>query len=238
MYDDDDEFEDVEETNEVFVIKYDWPSNPIPIDWSDDSFVDRMIERLDGVTREGFKKQTLLWMKTIDSIPKYDEKALRAEIASWDFDIPGKDNFNFEEYSIFYSQLIAHRTRLTEIIAVVNANHELLLQANKAIKEMATRLATGAKHDKDGTAFYAINDFSVSYTNCKIFYDYLQSVLKNIEFCAYQMDRLQKEHQSLSRINNNFNNEGLYHLMNRSSTNLLKNNSESAVIKTRNRRLN
>lgn len=236
MYDDDDEESD-DELSEAYVIKYDWPSNPVPIDWSDEEYVETLIERLDGVTRDGFRKQIKMWMKMIDSIPKYDENALRQEIGSWSFDIPGKDCFNFEDISIFYSQMISYRARLTEIIAVVNANHEFLLQANKAIKEMATRLSTGAKHDKDGTAYHVVNDFSASYTHCKIFFDYLQSVLKNIEFCAYQMDKLQKEHQVLARINNNLNNEGLYNLMNRSSTGQFRNNNDSAVIKTRNGRL-
>ena len=41
---------------------------------------------------------------------------------------------------------------------------------------------------------------------------YLESILKNIDFAASQMDRMLREHQALSRINQTMNSEGMSNL--------------------------
>ena len=61
--------------------------------------------------------------------------------------------------------------------------------------------------------------------------------MKNIDFAASQMDRLMREHQSLSRINQNFHNEGLSALYNKDRPSLKRYNDDSATVRTRNERL-
>jgi hypothetical protein len=46
-------------------------------------------------------------------------------------------------------------------------------------------------------------------THAKRLNAYLESVLKNIDFASSQMDRIIREHQALSRINQTVNNMGM-----------------------------
>jgi hypothetical protein len=66
---------------------------------------------------------------------------------------------------------------------------------------------------------------------------YTEAVLKNIDFAATQMDRLMREHQALSRINQSFNNEGLSSLYSKDRPSLKQYNNDSASVRTRNGRM-
>ena len=62
----------------------------------------------------------------------------------------------------------------------------------------------------------------------------IQDDLKNIEFAASQMDRILREHQALSRINQSSNNEGMSNLFAKDKTPMNKGN---ATVRTRNSRI-
>jgi hypothetical protein len=238
MYENED-FELENETSEQTILLADLEWAPLIdyVPWTDPNFTQDIINRLKGVTEESFAKEVELWSDQIKMMPHYDEIEIRKEIRGWEIGIPSKDSFDFETYSIFYSLQVQYRNRITEIISVVYAHHEMLSQAQKSLREMAVRLSNGPKHDKDATATFTVHPFTVATTNAKRMLSYLEATLKNIEFAAYQMDRLLKEHQALARINMNFNNEGMSSMFNKERPSLKQYSNSSAEIKTRNSRL-
>lgn len=228
--------EDIEDKILIADIKWSPLIDYVP--WSDPNFAQEIASRIKGITIEGFAKEVDLWQQNIQVLPHYDELKIREEIRSWDIGIPGKDEFSFETHAMFYSLQVQYRNRLTEIISVVNAHHEMLSQASKSLSAMATKLATGTAVDKQGIGAFTVHPFTIAQTNSKRLLNYLESVLKNIEFASYQMDRLLKEHQALSRINMNFHNEGMSALLNQERTGLKKKNNDSIEINTRKGHLN
>ena len=101
---------------------------------------------------------------------------------------------------------------------------------------MAVRLVTGTAVDKNGIASFTVHPFILATTHAKRLLTYLESVLKNIEFAASQMDRLLREHQALARINSNFSNEGFSAMLGKDKMPRLQKFNDSAEIRTRNRR--
>ena len=242
MYDDSEDedidldAEDVENT--VLIADIHWSPLIDYVPWTDPNFAQDIAARIKGITVESFAKEVDLWQQNISVLPHYDEFKIREEVRSWDIGIPGKDEFNFETHAMFYSLQVQYRNRLTEIISVVNAHHEMLSQASKALSAMATKLATGTAVEKQGIGAFTVHPFTIAQTNCKRLLSYLEAVMKNIEFASYQMDRLLKEHQALSRINMNFHNEGMSALLNQDRTSSKSNFNNSTEIRTRNRRIN
>ena len=69
---------------------------------------------------------------------------------------------------------------------------------------------------------------------------FLESVQKNIEFSATQLDRLMRERQSLARINQQYNSEGMSVLYGQNVENKvtgMRRKAEDVSIKLRNNRL-
>jgi len=213
MYDEDfeeyDFEESVDESETVLVAEIDWAPNNEKLDWKDPEFTKEIVSRLKGITEEGFANEVMLWQHHISVLPVYDEIVIRKEIRSWNLDIPIKDNFNIESFAQAYALQVQYRNRLTEIISIVYAHHEILSQACKCLKEMALKLSSGTAKDKDATAGFTVHPFVAPMTHAKRLNVYLDSVLKNIDFASSQMDRIIREHQALSRINQTVNNMGM-----------------------------
>jgi uncharacterized phage-like protein YoqJ len=74
-------------------------------------------------------------------------------------------------------------------------------------------------------------------TNSKRLLTYLESILKNIDFAASQMDRMLREHQALSRINQTMNSEGMSNLYTKEKSTPTQYNKDSVQVKTRNHRI-
>lgn len=238
-FDDDLEDESLEEDDEIEIIvaELDWGPVQDKLNWRDPNFTKDIVKRLKGITEESFAVEVEIWQENINSLPVYDEMAIRKEVAQWNIGIPSRDQFDFESYTIFYSLQVQYRNRITELINVVYAHHEMLSQAQKTLKEMATKLAAGTAVDKNGIASFTVHPFSVATTHAKRLLVYLEAVLKNIEFAASQMDRLLREHQALARINSTFSNEGFSAMLSKDKMPHLQKINSSAEIRTRNSRL-
>jgi hypothetical protein len=232
----DEDDENFNKENSVIVASLDWAPMPEVVSWQDPNFAKEIVGRLRGVTEESFAKEVALWQENISMLPMFDELEIRKEIREWDMSIPN-NGFNFEDFAMAYSMQVQYRNRLTEMISVVHAHYELISQAHKTLKEMAVRLATGTAVDKNGTATFTVHPILFPASHSKRLLDYLNNILKNIDFSAAQMDRLLREHQALSRINQTANNEGSSSLYSRDRPMNNQYNKDSVQVKTRNNRI-
>ena len=228
------EDEDFDEENSLLLATLEWAPMPETVSWKDPNFSKDLVSRLKGVTEESFAKEVQIWQDAISLLPYYDEIEIRTEIRQWDISIPSKDSYEFESFSASYALQVQYRNRLTEIMSVVFAHYEMISQAHKNLREMAIKLSTGTAKDKDANAAFTVHPFVIPMTNSKRLLTYLEQYLKNIEFAASQMDRILREHQALSRINQSFNNEGMSNLFAKDKTPMNKGN---ATVRTRNSRM-
>lgn len=238
LYDDEDE--DITEEvadDTILLADFEWKPLPEYIPWTDPDFAKKIAERIKGITEETFATEVEIWQQAISSLPSYSEFEIRKEIATWDISIPNRQDFDFETHAAMYALQVQYRTRLSEIIAIVYAHYEMIFQAHKNLREMAMKLTSGTKPDKDAVASFTVSPFSVALSHAKRLLSYTEAVLKNIDFAATQMDRLMREHQALSRINQNFNNEGLSALYSKDRPSLKQYNNDSASVRTRNGRM-
>ena len=228
------EDEDFDEENSILLASLDWAPMPETVSWKDPNFSKDLVSRLKGVTEESFAKEVQIWQDAIGLLPYYDEIEIRNEVRQWDISIPSKDSYEFESFSASYALQVQYRNRLTEIMSVVFAHYEMISQAHKNLREMAIKLSTGTAKDKDANAAFTVHPFVIPMTNSKRLLTYLEQYLKNIEFAASQMDRILREHQALSRINQSFNSEGMSNLYSKDKTPMNKGN---ATVRTRNSRI-
>ena len=228
------EDEDFNEENSLLLATLDWAPMPETVSWKDPNFAKNLVGRLKGVTEESFAKEVQIWQDAISLLPFYDEIEIRKEVRQWDISIPSKDDYEYESFSAAYALQVQYRNRLTEIISVVYAHFEMISQAHKNLREMAIKLSTGTAKDKDANAAFTVHPFVIPMTNSKRLLTYLEQYLKNIEFAASQMDRILREHQALSRINQTFNTEGMSNLYSKDKTPMNKGNAQ---VRTRNSRI-
>jgi hypothetical protein len=228
------EDEDFNEEKSVLLATLEWSPMPETVSWQDPNFSKDLVSRLKGVTEDSFAKEVQIWQDAISLLPHYDEIEIRNEVRQWDISIPSKDDYEFESFSASYALQVQYRNRLTEIMSVVFAHYEMISQAHKNLREMAIKLSTGTAKDKDANAAFTVHPFVIPMTNSKRLLTYLEQYLKNIEFAASQMDRILREHQALSRINQSFNNEGMSNLFAKDKTPMNKGN---ATVRTRNSRM-
>lgn len=232
-------YEEDEDGVDLVVAELEWSPQLDFVDWDDPNLSTEMTKRLKGVTEEDYDNEVKMWQDVLRSLPHYDEFAIRKEILHWQIGIPDKDDFNFETHATFYSLQCQYRVRLQEIMAVVNSHHEMLSQATKVLKEISVKLAHGTtKYDKDALAALSVAKFSMATSNARRLLTYLEAVLKNIEFAAYQMDRMMKDYQFMSRINQSMVNEGMSSIYTKGFIPTLPKLNDSAEIRTRNSRLN
>jgi hypothetical protein len=228
------EDEDFDEENSILLASLDWAPMPETVSWKDPNFSKDLVSRLKGVTEESFAKEVQIWQDAISLLPFYDEIEIRKEVRQWDISIPSKDDYEFESFSASYALQVQYRNRLTEIMSVIFAHYEMISQAHKNLREMAIKLSTGTAKDKEANAAFTVHPFVIPMTNSKRLLTYLEQYLKNIEFAASQMDRILREHQALSRINQSFNAEGMSNLYAKDKTPMNKGN---ATVRTRNSRI-
>ena len=228
------EDEDFDEENSLLLATLEWAPMPETVSWQDPNFSKDLVSRLKGVTEDSFAKEVQNWQDAISVLPFYDEIEIRKEIRQWDIAIPSKDEYEFESFSASYALQVQYRNRLTEIMSVVYAHYEMISQAHKNLREMAIKLSTGTAKDKEASAAFTVHPFVIPMTNSKRLLTYLEHYLKNIEFAASQMDRILREHQALSRINQSFNQEGMSNLFSKDKTPI---NKGQATVRTRNSRL-
>ncbi len=228
------EDEDFDEENSLLLATLEWAPMPETVSWQDPNFSKDLVSRLKGVTEESFAKEVQNWQDAISVLPFYDEIEIRKEVRQWDIAIPSKDEYEFESFSASYALQVQYRNRLTEIMSVVYAHYEMISQAHKNLREMAIKLSTGTAKDKEASAAFTVHPFVIPMTNSKRLLTYLEHYLKNIEFAATQMDRILREHQALSRINQSFNTEGMSNLYSKDKTPMNKGN---AIVRTRNSRI-
>jgi len=228
------EDEGFDEENSLLLATLEWAPMPETVSWKDPNFSKDLVSRLKGVTEDSFTKEVQIWQDAIGLLPYYDEIEIRNEIRRWDISIPSKDSYEFESFSASYALQVQYRNRLTEIMSVVYAHYEMISQAHKNLREMAIKLSTGTAKDKDANAAFTVHPFVIPMTNSKRLLTYLEQYLKNIEFAASQMDRILREHQALSRINQSFNSEGMSNLYSKDKTPMNKGN---ATVRTRNSRI-
>ena len=228
------EDEDFDEENSLLLATLDWAPMPETVSWKDPNFSKDIVSRLKGVTEDSFTKEVQIWQDAIGLLPYYDEIEIRNEVRQWDISIPSKDSYEFESFSAAYALQVQYRNRLTEIMSVVFAHYEMISQAHKNLREMAIKLSTGTAKDKDANAAFTVHPFVIPMTNSKRLLTYLEQYLKNIEFAASQMDRILREHQALSRINQSFNAEGMSNLYSKDKTPMNKGN---VTVRTRNSRI-
>lgn len=228
------EDEGFDEENSILLATLEWAPMPETVSWQDPNFSKDLVSRLKGVTEESFAKEVQIWQDAISLLPFYDEIEIRKEVRQWDISIPNKDDYEFESFSAAYALQVQYRNRLTEIISVIYAHFEMISQAHKNLREMAIKLSTGTAKDKEANAAFTVHPFVIPMTNSKRLLTYLEQYLKNIEFAASQMDRILREHQALSRINQSFNSEGMSNLYSKDKTPMNKGN---AIVKTRNARI-
>lgn len=224
-----------EEEFSVIVADFVWKPNPETISWSDPEFSKKITQRTKGITEEKFGDAVESWANAINSLPDFNEITIRKEISYWDIGIPGKDDFNIESYAAAYALQVSYRTRITEIISVVFAHFEMISQAQKSLKEMALNLSNGTAKDKEAIAAFTVHPFSVPLSNAKRLLTYLEAVLKNIDFASSQMDRISREHQALSRINQTYNSIGMSSLYEDHKPNIQKYNKSEIEIPSRRR---
>lgn len=205
--DEDEFYNDLPET--ILIADIEWGSSAENINWEDPNFPNIILDRLKGITEKDFAKEVKMWQEHIKMLPQYNEVEIRKEIRSWDISIPGKDDFNIESFAVAYSFQLQYRNRLTELISIVFAHLEMLTHAQKSLREIAIKLASGPKHDKDAQATFTTNPLLIHVNHAKRLHTYLEAVQKNIEFASSQMDKIIREHQTLSRINQNMNNYGM-----------------------------
>lgn len=221
--------------NTVYLVDIDWKPAPESLELDDENFAEKIAEKVSGVTLKGFTKEVKLWQDSLNSLPQYDEIEIRKEIATWNISIPKKDDFDWENYSLFYALQVNYRNRLTEILNVVYAHNEMLMQAHKNLKEISANLAKGTAVDKSAIASYTVHPFQVASSHTKRLLTYLEHVLKNIDFAAQQMERMMRDKQTLSRINSNFLQDGMSYMSSKEKMPSVNNRVDSAVIRTRNK---
>jgi hypothetical protein len=236
-FDDIEDDDDEDEKIEVYVADFEWAPAIEKVAWDDPNLTEIVTSRLKGTTPEGFATEVRNWQKHINVLPVYDEIAIRKEIQNWDYGFPDDDNYEFGSFASVYARQVQYRTRLNYLISIVNAHYEMISQAEKTLKMISIKLCTGTAKDKESVATYAVHPFTIPATEAKRLLTYLDSVLKNIDFASIQMDRLLREHQALSRINNAFVNEGQSFSYAKGPTPLRTNINDSVEIKTRNNRL-
>jgi len=228
------EDEDFDEKKSVLLATLEWSPMPETVSWQDPNFSKDLVSRLKGVTEDSFAKEVQIWQDAISLLPHYDEIEIRNEVREWDISIPTKDDYEFESFSAAYALQVQYRNRLTEIMSVIFGHYEMISQAHKNLREMAIKLSTGTAKDKEANAAFTVHPFVIPMANSKRLLTYLEQYLKNIEFAASQMDRILREHQALSRINQSFNNEGMSNLFLKDKTPMNKGN---ATVRTRNSRM-
>lgn len=212
MNDYDDDFEQEQEylpkKDILKGVEFEWADNMPTIDYASLDFSKEIGDKLRGITVEDFKEECQNWFDAIKMLPKFNEGDIRREINNWDLDLPDQNNYNLDSIYVTYANYVRYRNRIRAFVDVVNAHTEILTSAQKNIKEMAVKLAEGAKHDKDAVGTFYTNKLSIAIAQAKRVATFLDFCVKTIDFNSLQMERLYRERLALAKINNGMYSEG------------------------------
>lgn len=163
--------------------------------------------RKDGVTETSFFEDVEIWQRTLYSLPNYNENSIKEEIDTMNLEIP-LEEYDLEKMSKVYSRLVSYRIRIVEITFVLNSHVNIFEKAYKTLKSSAMVLYAGTVKDKEANAESMVQPLLLGFLKVKNLLDYVMEVRENIEFASMNMARLLREKESLSKINQGYNNIG------------------------------
>jgi hypothetical protein len=183
--------------------------------WDDASydFVSDAKKRFVGITKEAYEEEVEAWTEGFKYLPKFNRDVFYDELNNMEMDIQSENNFSFEKLSVMYSTQVAYRNRLTTMKGVVNAHYEIYNQAYKSLDKQAFKLFSkggGSVDDRRADAAHLVAPFLRLVTQTGVLLDLINEKISNVEFAAFQLTRLLREREALSRINNTYDKEGQY----------------------------
>lgn len=186
-----------------------------PAMWDDSNFdfVSDAKKRFAGITKESYEEEVEAWAEGFKYLPPYNRDAFYNELASMQMNIQNDNNFEFEELSVLYSTQVAYRNRLTNMKGIVNAHYEIYNQAYKSLDKQAFKLFSksgGSVDDRRADAAHQVAPFLRLVTQTGVLLDAINEKIANVKFAAFQLTRLLREREALSRINTTYDKEGQY----------------------------
>ena len=177
--------------------------DPANYDEPEGSFLAEVIRTPDRITVEGFRRKCKYWNDMFEKLEPYNEKTLREEIARWDLDIPGDNEWDIDILAAAYSRSQAYMVRVTHIIGIVSTHLHAYEYANKELKIVAQGLAErGAKNpDKAAHAAYMTEPLSRRLAKVVPFHSWLVMLKDTIKHGGDQMSRINKERETDMRSN-------------------------------------
>jgi len=176
---------------------------PLDLYGSTYDFTSEAKNRLKGITKEEYVECVKMCQNIYEMMPTFERDQIEAEISSWDFSIPSEVNTEYEDIAETYSRLIAYNFRLTTLIDIAYRRSEFLNEAHKSLKEMAHKLYTGTKGDKDANASFMVFTWLALATNAKAQLKYLIECKSSLTFASENMKSLMYERHNIAKINNN-----------------------------------
>lgn len=176
-------------------------------------FVSDAKKRFAGITKESYEEEVEAWTESFKYLPTYNRDAFYSELESMQMNIQNDNDFEFEELSILYSTQVAYRNRLTNMKGIVNAHYEIYNQAYKSLDKQAFKLFSksgGSVDDRRADAAHLVAPFLRLVTQTSVLLDAINEKIATVEFAAFQLTRLLREREALSRINNTYDKEGQY----------------------------
>jgi iron-sulfur cluster repair protein YtfE (RIC family) len=192
--------------------------------WAETAHYDFVAEtkrRINGVTKESFADEVQAWSEGFKLLPVYNRESYKTEIASMKMEFQSDNNFSFEKLAILYSTQVAYRDRLTTMKSIVNAHHEIYNQAYKSLDKQAFKLfskAGGLLDDKKADSAHVVAPFLRLVSQAKEMLDQIVEKIESIEFSAFQLSRMLREKEALTKINSSYDREGQHAKWNSETT--------------------
>lgn len=186
----------------------------VPNIWDDSSdyeLIEDIKKRLGGINKESFEEEILAWSTGFNMLPKYNKDVYLDEMSQMQMSFQSENDFSFETLSALYSTQVSYRSRLTEMKNIVNSHYELYNQAYKSLDKQAFKLfskAGGSVDDRKADAAHVVAPFLRLSSKAKSLLDQIEEMISSVEFAAFQLSRLLREREALSRINPRIDTEG------------------------------
>jgi hypothetical protein len=191
----------------------DWESKVVfdtPVDqWSTiDLYKLVKARRQRGITEQTFDLDIKRWNHSLSNLPKYDAKAIGAEIRKMDFSCPANEH-DFSKLEIRYSQLVGHLVRLNQMFSEVNWHVLILDGAYKNLRAVSSKLSTGTAKDKEANSEFIVQPFYERLVKAKALLIEIDDSRKSIEFSSMNLNRILKDREPERRMSGNmYNREG------------------------------
>lgn len=187
--------------------------------WEDEEydFIGDTKKRLTGISKETFEDEVQAWTDGFKLLPHYNRLSYQEELSEMELSVQSDTNFSFEELSILYSTQVAYRNRLTSMKNIVNAHYEIYNQAYKSLDKQAFKLFSksgGSVDDRRADAAHVVAPFLRLVSQAKIMLDQIEEKIATVEFASFQLSRLLREREALSKINTSYDREGQHNRLN------------------------